>query len=211
VSVARAFAVAVAAMAFGACVNSPERERVDFERMRIQQRYTPYGTSSVFENGSSMQHPPSGTLSRESSADSGVVGSGMTDGRLVTRIPLAVSPAQLAVGEQKFGIYCAVCHGDGGFGGSLVAENMGMPRPPSLRSGAMLAQPDGYIFTVATNGKGRMPSYSAQLTAEERWDIVAYVRQLQQSPVANANQHADSARAIEIQAIDSAAAKARQP
>jgi mono/diheme cytochrome c family protein len=75
----------------------------------------------------------------------------------------------------------------------------------------MLAQPAGYTFAVATNGKGRMPSFSAQLTAEERWAVVAYLQDLQQSPAVTAAQRADSARAAEIQAIDSAAAKAKQP
>jgi mono/diheme cytochrome c family protein len=200
-----------AALMLTACVNSSERERVDFERMRIQQRYEPYGSSAVFPNAQSMQQPPSGTLSQESASDTGVVGTGMIGGRPVADIPLTISPKQLVAGEQKFTIYCAVCHGDAGYGGSLVAENMGPPRVPSLRSATMLAQPAGYTFAVATNGKGRMPSFSAQLTAEERWAVVAYLQDLQQSPAVTAAQRADSARAAEIQAIDSAAAKAKQP
>jgi mono/diheme cytochrome c family protein len=202
---------AAVALVLGACAKSSERERMDFERMRIQQRYVPYGSSRVFANAASMQQPPAGALSRESAADTGVVGTGVSGGRPVAVIPVDISPSQLAIGAQKFAVYCAVCHGDGGFGGSIVAENMGPPRPPSLRSATLLAQPDGYLFAVATSGKGRMPPYSAQLTAEERWEVVAYVRQLQQSPVMTANQRADSARAVEIQAIDSAAVKARQP
>jgi len=74
----------------------------------------------------------------------------------------------------------------------------------------MLAQPAGYVFSVATHGKGRMPSYSTQLTPDERWAVVAYVRELQKSPPATAEQRADSARAAEIQRIDSSSSAARQ-
>jgi mono/diheme cytochrome c family protein len=194
-----------------ACVKSPERERIDFERMRVQQRYGLYGTSAVFANRQSMQPPPYGTVSRESAQDTGIVGTGMSAGVQVVAPPIAITPDLLVLGEQKFTIYCAVCHGDGGFGGSIVAQNMGAPRPPSLRSAAMLAQRSGYIFAVATHGKGRMPSYAPQLTPEERWAVVAYVRQLQRSAPATPQQRADSLRAIEIRAIDSALAVERKP
>ena len=207
----RTTSFAVLAIGMIACVKSRERERVDFERMRVQQRYEPYGASTVFADARSMQQPPAGALSIESAGDTGVVGTGMSGGNPVADIPVPISPAQLGLGARKFAVYCAVCHGEGGFGGSIVAENMGIPRPPSLRSAAMLARPAGYVFGVATNGKGRMPPYSAQLTPDERWAVVAYVRALQGSPAVTAAQRADSVRAAEIAAIDSSAAKAGLP
>jgi mono/diheme cytochrome c family protein len=204
------WATIAATLALTACVKSPEREPVDFERMRVQQRYEPYGASTVFANAQAMQQSPPGALSRESVRDTGVVGTGLSGGQPVVDVPVPISPTELALGHRKFTIYCAVCHGEGGFGGSIVAENMGPPRPPSLRTEAMLAQPAGYIFDIATHGKGRMPPYSAQLSPDERWAVVAYVRGLQKSPPVTAEQRADSARAVEIQAIDSSASAARQ-
>src|SRR5689334_14197563 len=128
-----------------ACRNSRERARLDFERMRLQQRYDLYGQSAVFANGQSMQAPPPGTVTRESVEDTGVVGTGMSGGRQVETTHITLTPTQLVLGQRKFAIYCAVCHGAGGFGGSIVAENMGTPRPPSLRSDSMVSRPDGYI------------------------------------------------------------------
>lgn len=193
------------------CAKSRERERIDFERMRVQQRYELYASSGVFANHQSMQHPPEGTLTRESAQDSGVVGSGMSGGREVGAVPITIGPERIALGQRKFMVYCAVCHGAGAFGGSIVAENMGQPRPPSLRSVTMLSQPAGYIFNVATHGKGRMPPYAAQLTAEERWAVVAYIEQLQHAAVVTPDERADSLRAIQIGAIDSAIARERKP
>jgi len=193
-----------------ACAKSSEREHVDFERMRVQQRYDLYGTSAVFANRQSMQSPPAGTVTRESALDTGAVGSGTKGGQPVATVPISITPDQLALGERKFGIYCAICHGEGGFGGSVVAENMGSPRPPSLRSAQMLARPAGYIFEVATKGLGRMPSYAPELTPTERWAVVAYIEKLQRSPAKTQAQRDDSARAIQIRAIDSTLAARRK-
>lgn len=178
-------AVAVAAVA--ACRSSTERERMDFERMRVQQK------SHLYEN---MRTPPPGTVTRESAADSGAA---------------IVTPASLAIGQQKFGIYCAVCHGAAAFGGSLVAENMGQPRAPSLRTATALALSPRGIYDVATHGKGRMPPYAPQLTPEERWAVAAYVVRLQHTAATTPEAIADSLRAIEIQGIDSALARERRP
>lgn len=186
-----------------ACGDSPERERLDFERMRLQQRYDLYGKSGVFANHQSMQAPPTGTVTRESALDTGAAGTGMSGGQPVASVPVSLTPAQLVLGERKFTIYCAVCHGAGGFGGSIVAENMGPPRPPSLRSDSLAARPDGYIFDVATHGKGRMPAYAVELTPMERWAVIGYIRMLQQSRTLTPAQRADSLRAAAIHSSDS--------
>jgi hypothetical protein len=41
--------------------------------------------------------------------------------------------------------------------------------------------PVGYFFDVITNGFGAMSDYSAQISVEDRWAVVAYVRALQLS------------------------------
>ena len=41
--------------------------------------------------------------------------------------------------------------------------------------------PVGYIFDVITNGYGAMPDYSEQVSPDDRWAIVAYVRAMQLS------------------------------
>ena len=143
--------------------------------------------------------------------DTGAVGTGMSGGQLVASVPLSLTPAQLVLGERKFTIYCAVCHGDGGFGGSIVAENMGPPRPPSLRSDSLVARPDGYIFDVATHGKGRMPAYAAELTPMERWAVIGYIRMLQQSRTLTPAQRSDSLRAAAIHSNDSLSSKRPGP
>jgi mono/diheme cytochrome c family protein len=194
-----------------ACTKSSERERGDFERMRIQQRDETDAPSGRFARDERLRHPPAGTMSRESETDSGAIGSGVSAGQPVTIVPLDVTPALLALGRAKFTVYCAVCHGAGGFGGSIVAANMGAPRPPSLRTAAVQALAPGFVFDIATRGIGRMPPYAPQLTARERWAVVAYLEQLQHATSSTPDERADSLRAIEIRSIDSTlAAEQRQ-
>jgi mono/diheme cytochrome c family protein len=207
---AQAAAAALLAIV-GACSRSPERERVDFERMRLQQRYDLYGPSSVFADGANMQAPPVGTIARESRSDTGVVATGTVGGIAVAAVPLAMTPERLATGAKMFGVYCAVCHGIAGYGGSTVAENMGPPRPPSLRTPRMIAAPAGYVYVVATRGLGRMPSYAAELTDAERWAVVSYVKNLQGTPGTSPAAIDDSLRGLAIGRLDSAAAARRKP
>ena len=56
---------------------------------------------------------------------------------------------------------------------------MSLRPPPSLHR--YTDRPAGYIYEVITKGFGMMASYAAELTVEERWAVVAYIRALQLS------------------------------
>ena len=43
------------------------------------------------------------------------------------------------------------------------------------------AAPVGHFFDVITHGFGAMPDYAEQISAQDRWAIVAYIRALQLS------------------------------
>jgi hypothetical protein len=57
----------------------------------------------------------------------------------------------------------------------------GYRRPPSMHQDRLRSAPVGHFFDVVTNGFGAMPDYAAQIRAEDRWAIVAYIRALQLS------------------------------
>jgi mono/diheme cytochrome c family protein len=98
-------------------------------------------------------------------------------------------------GEQRFNIYCYVCHGLDGSGHGPVNERAmelmadgtpGMSWTPAaqLTSDAIRKEPPGKIFNTVTNGIRTMPSYSGQISIDDRWAIVAYVKTLQYSQYA---------------------------
>ena len=98
----------------------------------------------------------------------------------VTEFPIAISAADLDRGQQRFNIYCSVCHGLTGAGDGMIVRR-GFRRPPSYDEERLRQAPPGYFFDVITNGFGTMPEYASEISPEDRWKIVAYVRALQLS------------------------------
>ncbi|TWT67147.1 quinol:electron acceptor oxidoreductase subunit ActD [Allorhodopirellula solitaria] len=129
--------------------------------------------------------------------------------------PLPLTDAVLRRGQTMFGVYCSTCHGMNGNGDGLV--NRRAQRilattwtPPSNLHDETLfedAYPDGKLFSTISNGIRKMPGYRAQIGAEDRWAIVAYVRALQASQDATLEDVPEAQRAtIEKEQTDVKAA-----
>jgi mono/diheme cytochrome c family protein len=101
-------------------------------------------------------------------------------------------------GKEKFEIYCAPCHGLGGYGDGIVdsrARALNAStwiKVPSLHTPQTRKRADGYIFGAITHGVRKMPAYGSQIRPEDRWAIVLYVRALQRSQGASAEQAGDN-------------------
>ncbi|MBN9122072.1 MAG: cytochrome c [Planctomycetes bacterium] len=130
----------------------------------------------------------------------------------VNEFPFPIDQAALKRGQERYTVFCAVCHGPLGNGQGKIWERgylnptsfhthkvdpkevtvsnpqgLGISRGFSLwgHTVPMDRVPPGYIFEVVTKGYGGMPSYSAQIPAADRWKIVAYIRVLQMSQGGN--------------------------
>jgi mono/diheme cytochrome c family protein len=59
----------------------------------------------------------------------------------------------------------------------------GFRKPPSFYDDRLQegTTPAAHFFDVITNGWGAMPDYAAQIPAEDRWKVIAYIRALQLS------------------------------
>jgi mono/diheme cytochrome c family protein len=207
------FPVACCLFPLFGCRPSSRREADDFERMRRQQRYNAFDSSGFFTNGATMQAPPAHTIPTTLSLAPGVRPAGFYNGAGdstdAPTIPITVDSATMARGAEQFTISCAPCHGAGGYGGGIMAANLTVKRPPSLRTPEVAGYAPGKVFKIITDGVGMMPPHGWQMPPETRWAVVAYVRALHATP-STPDTRTDSARAIEIHVIDSlrAAAKA---
>ena len=81
-------------------------------------------------------------------------------------------------GAIVFTNFCQACHGPLGQGNGPVAL-AGFPPPASLLADRAVQMKDGQIFHVLTYGQGNMPTFAAQLSTEDRWSVILYVRMLQ--------------------------------
>ncbi len=157
--------------------------------------YHPYRETAQFTDGTTARPIPEGTVARghlqlEKDLYTGkMIG---PDGKTlvdINYIPIQITREDLDRGQQKFNIYCAVCHGKLGDGGGMVVAR-GMIRPPSLvrvdrpltdRELNIQRAPASHYFDVITNGWGVMYSYNDRIAVEDRWRIAAYVKALQVS------------------------------
>jgi mono/diheme cytochrome c family protein len=148
-----------------------------FHRMEVQSKYEYYEASEFWADGRSMRTPPEGTIPIERPVGNPGQSTGRVGAQFVTSIPVEVNHELLKLGQKKYGIVCAQCHGVLGDGNSIVAENMGLRLPPSLLE--LSSKPSGHFYAAINEGYGMMPSFSGELNNTERWAVVAYVRALQ--------------------------------
>lgn len=100
-------------------------------------------------------------------------------------IPVAITNETMELGRKKFNLNCAVCHGEAGDGNGIT-KSYGMVATPSYHGELYREMAEGEIFNTITNGKNTMLGYGTKLTVEERWAVVAYIRALQLSQNATA-------------------------
>jgi mono/diheme cytochrome c family protein len=94
-------------------------------------------------------------------------------------------------GRERYGIYCAPCHGLTGAGDGMITKRAdelvatgrgkGMAWVPStnVNQDHLRAQPVGQLFESISKGVRTMPAYGSQISVEDRWAIVLYLRALQ--------------------------------
>jgi mono/diheme cytochrome c family protein len=100
----------------------------------------------------------------------------------VETFPFAMTKDDLTRGQERYDIYCSVCHGMTGYGDGMVARRgFNKPAPANYHQDRLRQAPVGHFFDVMTNGWGAMPAYASQISVEDRWRIIGYIRALQLS------------------------------
>jgi mono/diheme cytochrome c family protein len=100
-------------------------------------------------------------------------------------MPFPVTLDVLKRGQERFNVYCTPCHSRVGNGLGEIVQR-GYKPAANLHDQVRLSQPISHYFYVMTHGYGAMPDYSAQLTPSDRWAVAAYIRALQLSQAATA-------------------------
>jgi len=165
----------------GCGANSQKRAFEYMPDMARDPAYKAFAPSPVTRDGLTLQRPVAGTIARGYSPIH--YGTGDDEAARAGRElqnPYAATPKTLEEGKALFETYCLVCHGASGKGDGPLTEKI--PHPPTYTSDRVKPFPAGRIFHVIATGSGKMPSYAAQLSADERWKVVTYVHKLQQMP-----------------------------
>jgi len=156
--------------------------------MDTQPKFKAQSTNAFFADGRGARPWPEGTVARDLlRADDRYYRGLEPDSSYTNTFPMPVTEALLARGRERYDVYCATCHGLGGAGDGVThrrAEQLqqGTWTPPTdLASETVVARPHGHLYNSITNGIRNMPAYGHQISPEDRWAIVAYVRALQRA------------------------------
>ena len=172
--------------------------------MYDQERYNPESYSQFFPDHRTMRAPVEGTIARDRYEDDPEVATGLVADKsgYVMTVPAQIVQRSGGMksfvdrGQERFGIYCAPCHGLTGDGKGMVVckrdkvtdpcESRGFAPLPSYEDPRLRQMPDGQIFATITHGVRTMPAYGPQIPVADRWAIVSYVRALEISQMAPA-------------------------
>ena len=147
-----------------------------------QMEYSPaYGSQTanpVLPNHMTQQPPVPGTVSRgfhpfhygPEQAEADRAGRDLKN-------PFQPTAENLTRGQYIFSNYCAVCHGATGAGDGPIIPKY--PNPPAYQTEKSKALADGTMFHVITLGRNNMPAHAAQVSADDRWKVILYIRKLQ--------------------------------
>jgi mono/diheme cytochrome c family protein len=147
-----------------------------------QARYEPFEQGDFWGEGESSSRPlVEGTVPFGGARLDTALYKGMdADGNYIAELPeqIVFSKELLERGQERFNIYCIVCHGETGQGNGIIVKR-GFPAPPSYMDDRLREVNIGYFYDVMTNGFGRMYSYKSRVPVEDRWAIAAYIRVMQ--------------------------------
>ncbi len=180
--------------------------------MQDQPRYKAFKKSEFFKDDKAMRDLPEGTVARgmlhedkafytgkkenaggaattaapatATDASGNTVITSFPD--VIEDFPVPITKQLVDRGEERYRIFCIVCHGPVGNGDGMIVRR-GFPKPPTYHDDRLRNAPVGHFFDVITNGWGKMNSYASQVPAADRWAIVAYIRTLQISQNPNGN------------------------
>ena len=146
--------------------------------MALSVAYPSFSPNPILPDGKTMQPPVPGTLPRgfEPFHYKATPEDAM---RAAAELKNPLNPLTAKQrGAVVYQNFCTPCHG-GGLRGDGAAPLHGFPAPPNLLGEKSMKLTEGQMFHILTFGQKKMPSHAAQLTVDDRWSVIAYVKSMQ--------------------------------
>jgi len=164
----------------------PSRPNLDvLPEMMYSIPYDAFSANPNYSDGKTLRYPVEGTIPRgfrpvyyEATPEDA-----LRAGEELTNPYAPSNEAARKRGEAVYASFCGHCHGAAGRGDGAVVLR-GYPGPPSFILDDTLAKKDGQMFHIISYGQKNMPGHAAQLSREDRWKVIAYIRALQQETLA---------------------------
>ena len=166
-----------------------------FFDMDFQPKFKPQTLNPLFADGRAQRTSVVGIVARGETQLDAHRFEGVLEGKWADRLPdgMTMSKELLERGQERYNIYCSVCHGYAGYGDGPVnkramelmsssegpANGTAWVQAKSMHDPLVREHALGLIYNIATNGIRNMAGYGTQITVEDRWAIAAYVKALQ--------------------------------
>lgn len=152
-----------------------------FDDMDRQYKLRPQTEGPFSADGRSSRLPVVGTIARGDRFEDTPVNTGRKPGttNFIDTIPVEITSALLERGRDRYQINCSPCHSAIGDGNGVTKRIGAMAVVGNLHDPRIVQLQDGELFSIITYGKNLMGGYGANVSVDDRWAIVAYVRALQ--------------------------------
>lgn len=172
--------------------------------MHDQPKFIPQRGTDFYADGRSARPQVENTVARGQLHEDAYYYSGLgADGKEGNMMPFPVTMQVLERGQERYNIYCTPCHSRVGNGAGMIVQR-GYRPAGNFHTPRLESAPLGHFFAVMTHGYGAMPDYAAQVSPEDRWAIVAYIKALQLSQNAKPS---DAAPGAEVESLANIAAR----
>jgi hypothetical protein len=168
--------------------------------MHNQPKFYPQRGTDFFADGRSARPQVAETVARGQLHEDAYFYTGLKDGAEGNVMPFPVTLDVLARGQERYNVYCTPCHSRVGNGAGMIVQR-GYAQAGNFHTARLQAAPLGHFFNVMTHGYGAMPDYATQVTPEDRWAIVAYIKALQLSQNADESAVASGKRVEKLSDI----------
>jgi mono/diheme cytochrome c family protein len=168
--------------------------------MHNQPKFVPQRGTTFFADGRSVRPQVENTVGRDQLHADEYFYTGIAGGKEGDGLPIPLTTETMERGQERYNVYCTPCHSRVGNGAGMIVQR-GYRPAGNFHTDRLRGAPLGHFFAVITNGYGAMPDYAAQLTPEDRWAVVAYVRALQLSQAAKPDDVASGGHVQDLHAI----------
>ena len=158
---------------------STERGHSYLPDMERSQAYDTYSENPNFEDSMTLRMPVKGTIPRDMvpyhlvKTDEDLKIAGETQFN-----PLKISEENLTIGKLQYDRFCSQCHGEKGDGQGFLYTSKKYAYPPTnLLLEKTADRHEGEIYHIINVGIKIMGAHASQISQEDRWRIVMYIRE----------------------------------
>ena len=178
------FLILISLIVSGACDRNRNHPGWDyFPDMFYSEAYESYTRNPNFPDGKTMRTPVEGTVPR----DVVVFNYGPEEeerkraGEELTN-PFGNDEDAIYRGAEVYAAFCANCHGEKGDGkGFLHTSGKYIVVPRDISGETAKALKDGELYHSVSLGFGSMGSHASQISPDDRWRVISYIRNVLQS------------------------------